>query len=309
LKKAIKLSFKIVLSGLLLFLVFRKTNPSSILEEFRHVSPWYFLISLALSITAVLFASLRWGLFIKPNPGRGKVFSLYLTGMFFNTVLPGLVGGDAIKGYYLFKGGNTVPGTVSSIFMDRYLGYVALLGLGILAYPFALPIVIGTGLEWLFPAILALFILGTGIILNIRVRAFFPSFSLFFESLDLSFKDRTAVFNGLLFSLIVQGINILIVYVLSWGFGFETPLIVLLAFLPIIVTLSSLPLTISGLGIREVSFVIFLGAYGLDRESALTLSLAWFAILLTTGLLGLVEYLRAGRADLPAGMNDTPLSH
>ena len=142
------------------------------------------------------------------------------------------------------------------------------LGLGTLAYPFTLPIVRGTGLEWVFPGILAVFIIASALILSGWIRRSFPTFSTFFQSLDGCLHDKRVILKGLLFSLVVQGVNILMVYVLSKGYGFDIPLMVLTAFLPIILTFSSLPISISGLGIREASFVIFLGAYGLKAESA-----------------------------------------
>ncbi|MDF1527111.1 MAG: lysylphosphatidylglycerol synthase transmembrane domain-containing protein [bacterium] len=298
-KKEFLLLIKAAVSGSLLYLVFRRTDLMSILDGVVQLPLWSFLAALILSLTAVMFASFRWGLFIKSHLGRGRVFSFYLAGMFFNTVLPGLVGGDAVKGYYLYKEGSTIPNTVSSLFMDRFLGYVVLLGMGTAAYPFALPVLKGTELVWAFPVILATFITISYLILYRRAGSRFGFIASFLESLDACFVDTGAIGRGLLFSLIVQALNVLTVYILAVGFGLDITILVLMAFLPIIVTLASVPITVSGLGVREASFVVFFGAYGLNGESALALSLAWFGILIATGLVGLIEYLRSGRGVPP----------
>lgn len=85
-------------------------------------------VTLALVLTGInLFAAAwRWIILLE---GRGmKVslsygFSLYLIGTFFNFALPGSVGGDVVRGYYLVA---DHPGrrldSVLSIFIDRILG-------------------------------------------------------------------------------------------------------------------------------------------------------------------------------------------
>ena len=59
------------------------------------------------------------------------VFKLTMIGSFFNIVIPGMVGGDIVKGTYLFKSEEDRRGRSSGIvLMDRLLGFVALLFIG-----------------------------------------------------------------------------------------------------------------------------------------------------------------------------------
>jgi uncharacterized membrane protein YbhN (UPF0104 family) len=53
-----------------------------------------------------------------------------------------------------------------------------------------------------------------------------------------------------------------------------------------------IPISISGIGIREGAFVFFLGTLGISPDKALTLSLLWFLSIVIAGLWGLCEYLR-----------------
>lgn len=60
-----------------------------------------------------------------------RVFKLTMIGSFFNIVIPGMVGGDIVKGAYLFKSEEDRHGRSSGIvLMDRLLGFVALLFIG-----------------------------------------------------------------------------------------------------------------------------------------------------------------------------------
>ena len=58
-------------------------------------------------------------------------FRLTMIGNFFNMVIPGMVGGDLVKGFYLFKDEQNSRGRSSSmIVMDRVLGMLALVFIG-----------------------------------------------------------------------------------------------------------------------------------------------------------------------------------
>lgn len=59
--------------------------------------------------------------------GFFKAFKLVMIGNFFNTVIPGMVGGDLVKGYYLVKSEKERRGqSAGIIIMDRVLGLLAL---------------------------------------------------------------------------------------------------------------------------------------------------------------------------------------
>jgi uncharacterized protein (TIRG00374 family) len=59
------------------------------------------------------------------------VFKLTMIGSFFNIVIPGMVGGDIVKGAYLFKSEEDRHGRSSGIvLMDRVMGFLALLFIG-----------------------------------------------------------------------------------------------------------------------------------------------------------------------------------
>ena len=93
-----------------------------------------------------LIAIFRWHFLIRaqgiPVPLRRTVQSTFV-GLFFNVLLPGLLSGDVVKGYYVAR---AVPGytaaTVSSIVFDRVVG---MSGLVVLA---AIAVLAASGGEW-----------------------------------------------------------------------------------------------------------------------------------------------------------------
>ena len=69
-------------------------------------------------------------------------------------------------------------------------------------------------------------------------------------------KKRTVLFKTFLLSLAVQTTGVLAVYTLSKGLNMQLPLLPLFIFIPVISAMTTIPISISGLGVREASFVL-----------------------------------------------------
>lgn len=91
-------------------------------------------ISGAAFIVAQMLAAYRLVLLLRMIDLRlsfPHVFKLTMIGSFFNIVIPGMVGGDIVKGAYLFKSEEDRHGRSSGIvLMDRVMGFFALLFIG-----------------------------------------------------------------------------------------------------------------------------------------------------------------------------------
>jgi uncharacterized protein (TIRG00374 family) len=104
--------------------------------------------------------------------------------------------------------------------------------------------------------------------------------------------ERSILAKTFFISLIVQISGICAVYVISLGLRIEIPLLPLFIFIPIISTLTTIPLSISGIGVREASFVILFGCLGISSVQATAISFGWFLSVVAGSLPGLFEYLR-----------------
>jgi glycosyltransferase 2 family protein len=83
-------------------------------------------------ILVVGAAWIRWYLLLRQaglKMAVGRVFSLQMMGVFFNSLIPGGTGGDLVKGYYLFKENADKDKSLAltSIAMDRFVGLYGLL--------------------------------------------------------------------------------------------------------------------------------------------------------------------------------------
>ncbi len=112
----------------------------------------------------------------------------------------------------------------------------------------------------------------------------------------MEFKDRRGIIiKGLLLGLIIQSIVIISFYIFSLSLGFDVQMIYFFLFIPLITVASAVPVTLSGLGIREAGFVILFTKAGLTEVEALSLSLLIFINMCLVSLIGGLEFLRLGK--------------
>ena len=272
--------------------ILSKTGLKNVLSTLGTINPFAFLFAVFLYVFAQFISTLRWKLLLPPGLRTGKLFSLYMIGAFFNTILPGIIGGDAVKAFYLYQ--TTGRGTLAfaSIFMDRYLGLVALLAIGALAYPFGFRHLQGSGFELLLPLIIGLAIVASMLVFGLRLGKKFRWISDFYEYFHMYRNQKKVIIKAFGFSMLVQCAGMLAVYIIGFGLGEHIPFVTYLIFIPLIVLFSTIPISISGLGIREGSFVLFFGFIGVEPQVATAISFLWFLTMMVGGLYGLIEYMR-----------------
>ncbi|MDA8155511.1 MAG: lysylphosphatidylglycerol synthase transmembrane domain-containing protein [Actinomycetota bacterium] len=306
LKKPLFMLLKLVVSGGLLWFIMHKAGIVKVAGLMEQISIAAFLLAVFLYLFSLFVSSLRWGLLVRSNLGVWKLCWLYLMGSFFNVILPGLVGGDAIKGYYFYKLTGKGAEAAASIFMERYLGFIAMLVISIIAYPFGFPYLRSMApsvtffgeklglLALVLPAVVAGALIFTALFLVLRIGKGIRYLADFYGYFDMF--GKAAIIKGVLLSFGVQLLNIISVYILARSLHITVSPALFLVFVPLIITFSFVPISISGLGIREASFVLLFGAVGVSAQAATALSFAWFLSIVLASLTGIVEYIRIKKA-------------
>jgi len=302
-KKIAILIAKLSVSTLLFYFLLSKVGIQTIINNIRMLSPATFVLAVVMYIAATYLSSMRWNLLIPHDMKIRRLFSLYMIGSFFNTYMPGIIGGDAVKAYYLdkvLKEDNLASYTpqsslsiaIASVFMDRYIGFSALLSISIIAFPFGFKYLEGTHVKWLMPMVLVAFISGSIIVFKFRLGERIKFLFKIYEYFQIYSRKRYILFKAFLYSLVIQISGIVAIYILSKGISLNISFLSLLIFVPIIIFISFIPVSISGIGLREGAFVIFLGTIGVPSDLAITLSILWFLSVVAASLWGLFEYLR-----------------
>lgn len=264
---------------------------TEVLRILGSIGPFAFIITSGLYIIGQLLCSVRWRLFLPEKYPLKRLFALYMIGSFFSSFLPGVVGGDAVRAYYLNKDAKKISVTLAAVFMDRYFGFVTLMLIGITAFPFSFGVFGNSPYKWLMPGFFISFIIGSILFFGLRLGNRFKFMNEIYEYFVLFRTQKVLIIKALLISVVIQMLGFVSVLVLASKMGEESiSLLLLSVFLPIVITIVSMPISISGIGLREGVFVVLLGLIGIGPEAATSLSLAWFLSTFVGSLPGLVFY-------------------
>lgn len=283
------------MSGGFLYAVVSRTGIENIISSLKDISPVSFLLAVMIYFSSILISALRWKLLLHERFGFKRLLSFYMIGSFFNQILPGIIGGDAVKAYYLYRDTGRGGSAVASVFMDRYIGFTALMFVGLTAFPFGLRYFRGSFIEWILPLMVLFFVAGSFVVFGLKVGKgirFLSGFYGYFEQYKGKGKTIAQTF---FISLVIQVIIIFAIYILSLGLHLNAPLLPFFMFIPIISTISTVPVSIAGIGVREASFVLLFGSLGISPAHATAMSFAWFLSMAAGSLPGLVEYARCKR--------------
>jgi len=289
-KKVLILILKLAVSSFSLYLISRKADMAEVIHILKSIGLFTFLSASALYILSQVVSTMRWQLLLPDYYPLKRLFSLYMIGAFFSSFLPGVVGGDAVRAYYLNKDSRKISVALAAVFMDRYIGFVTLMIIGICAFPFSLKVFGDSPHKWLMPGFFVSFVIGSILFFGLRLGKRFRLMTDIYDYFSIIKKQRTVIGKTLLLSVGIQLLNFVSVIVLAYGMGEEISLLLLAVFLPIVITIVAMPISISGLGVREGAFVILLGLINISPEAATSLSLAWFFSNFVGSLPGLIFY-------------------
>ncbi len=299
-------ALKIAVSALLLALIVKKAGYGNVVLQVRSADVRYFLASTAIYILIAWLVALRWRILLDGIFPVRKLFSLHMIGNFFNTILPSSMGGDAVKAYYLYR--ETKQGGVSfgSVFLDRSLGLFARLFLGLVSGAFAFRELRAIGMHLAVPVLFTAFIGGSLLLIRFRIGRRFGAVRDFYDYVHSCLKNRRLMLKTFLLSLAIQALLIVMIAVLARGIGRTLSFTELFVFVPIILTIMIIPLSVSGFGVREGAFVVLFGLTGVPSSVSVSLSFLWFLSMAAASLIGLVEYVRYRRKLSDAGRPPNP---
>ncbi len=271
-KNGIKLLLKLIVAGAALYFVFNKISLKEILEVFSTANWFWLVIALILFIGSKIISSFRLNCFFRIHElalTELQNLKLYWLGMFYNLFLPGGIGGDAYKIYLLNKTFQTNSKALfSAVLVDRLSGMSLLLFLA---------------------AILMGFVPSSYPLLNYSLYLAPLVIVGFYFFLKLFFKQYLAIFlkvSG--YSLFVQLAQLVSVYFILCAFHItENELAYLVLFL-ISSVVAVIPISVGGIGIRELCFLYGSELFGLDETLAISISFSFYLITMIGSFPGIV---------------------
>ena len=281
-KTILKLSVSLIFIAWLIF----KIKWNEVLFYLAQVNYWQIVLYMIIVILGIVISAYKWRMlaqFKGIHLPFGDFFKYYLTGTFINNFMPGFLGGDAYRAYEIGKKEKKYAQAASSVMMDRITGLV---GATILVLIFSLinfkavtenkALLVANGLiflSFIFDLSLA----------KIRDIDWIKSYAKkmlpknvveFFNELGLYSSDHgilvKSIATGGLFSMIGMA---LANYVLLMAFGVHIGIVNYLSVIFIITIVSSIPISINNIGLKEWAFVTFFGIFGVNSAAVTAVSI------------------------------------
>jgi uncharacterized membrane protein YbhN (UPF0104 family) len=288
-------------------------GPRELWHTLNLAEPGALGLSLVFMGMTILLGLVRWRMVLRVQGldlSLIRTSEISLVAHFFNSFLLGSTGGDLLKAYYAARETHhKKTEAVMTVLVDRLVGLFAMLlfacfmmlpNLGLLARHGRL-----AALAWLIAAMMAgcgsviLVSLWGGVSRNFpQARGWMrqlPKGELIETALDACRqfgRERFFLVRVLGISMVLNVFCVLQILVLARGLHLNVPVLALFVIVPIIVCISALPITPSGLGVRENLYVLMLAVpeINVDPTGALSLSLLAYAGSLFWSVIGGVVY-------------------
>lgn len=308
LRKNARFVFRALVSASMIWFVFRRLDWASVGAILAHADWRYLAVASVLTMLPVFLLAARWQIFVRQQgiSVSGKcVFFLTWAGQFFNTVLPGNTGGDFVKIFHLCRiAPDHKAGAVASVVIDRLTALAALLALAACALVRQpIPDLLA---GWSLPAwvpvaaaglALAAAVAGFALWSRLRVRERIGGF---IAAMKVGARPGVPLAAGLALALAIHLFSFFLFYLFSRALGFSITYSDTLIFLPVLLTLMLLPVTVNGHGLREIVLIYYFqtlhifptaGGPGGAAEFVVSLSLVTVANELLWSLPGGIVYM------------------
>lgn len=294
---------RFLVSGAVIIYLITLLDWGRVVELLRGAHPGLLALAPATYLVGFAFAAFRWAIVLDwmgIGLGPGKAYRIYLKGLFYGIVLPGVLGGDVVR-VALAKAETKgpLPMLTSSVVLERLAGVAILLVVGA-----------GGGL-WSsehFPATIRDSVVPVFELLGAAVALVLAVHLVFLARLPVAWsqpggdkgllarlkefglrtigpsRKRTAAL--LATTLLFQGFDIVCTYVLAQALHIDQPFSVFLFIIPVVYLATVLPISLGGLGVREGVFVFFFVSLGVATSDAIALSFAVYLTRIVVALIG-----------------------
>ena len=273
-KKIVKTFIKVLLTALALYFVFSKVNIKDIESILKDINILYLFLAYIFFNISKILSSIRLNIYFKHIGVKiSEIYALrlYYKGMFYNLFLPSGIGGDGYKIYLLNKYYNAKISTlITASLLDRLSGLI--------------PLLFFAGVLFIFSDFYHKFI-WLDLLSIIGVTTIFP---LFYLLNKVVFKGYMEIFlKTTILGSLVQLLQLISAFFIIYSIGYESSLVIFLTLFLISSVVAILPISVGGVGIRELTFLYGLSLLNLNANGGVAFSMLFFIITALSSLIGL----------------------
>lgn len=296
LRKSVLLAAKAVVTGALIWLVFRNVDMADAIGRVRALPLWVAPVVIGLILGQFFFGIWRWYILIGQFDARlapGLASRLFFEGQFFNQALPSTVGGDGVRMYRAYRNGLALEPAVSSVILDRVIGLTALVLLVAVAQPLFYERVADPAARFAFTAIFAVAAVGILMLLclgilpqSLRQWRIVRGLVSLSRAARITFSRPAVLAPVLLLSIVGHLCIVVVFFVTSINLGLAVTFLDCLVMVPSVLLLATVPVSVAGWGVREGAMVTAFGLIGVPPGGAAAVSVLFGLALIAASLPG-----------------------
>lgn len=297
----VRLFVLVVSIVVLLFIV----DVKNLIHYIGAISPFVIFLLVCVGVLRVWLTGVRWRM-VNPDQSRQLTHWHYFRFMMitstFNLIMPGALGGDVAKATLTLNtvNKNRIENLIA-ILVDHFIGLFSIIILGGVSLFFISDIPDKRPFYLLFSVLTGLFFLSLYAAANRTLLRIIERLFLRFgrvgarlvhiletwKAAMLYFRHNyQRVLLALLLCLPIHCLSFFTTYILAIQLDMPVSFFDITQILALVWVITAIPLTISGMGIRELSFVYFLSFYGVSAEAATALSIYMYIVTVLLGFAG-----------------------
>ena len=298
------------LIGIALFMfILTKIDLKSFFGLLKNINLYYFIAAALLALPILFIKAYRWNYLKKTQNINYRLpdsILMYGSGIYIGLLTPGRIG-DFIKVLYLKNDGNSAGKSFVSVFIDRLADLLFLMMFGYIGMFFFIHLFRKQVylLSSLFAAVLLIIIIAATnkkIVKKILKKIFnflIPAkhkekirvnFSDFYR--DLKILNKKSIIKVSLLTILVWSIYFFQMFLLAKSLGIDISFAYLAICSCIAGLVTLIPVSISGIGTRDITLIVLFSFLGISRESAVAVSMLILSMSVLMALIGLACWLK-----------------
>jgi glycosyltransferase 2 family protein len=288
-------------------LVLYKSHPADVIRAGASADLRWIGLAVALVLVDRTLMAYRWLVLLcvltpGTRPSFGSILRVFFVSTFVGTFLPS-VGGDLYRAYSLARLQVSGLESAASVLMDRMLGVLSILLMGVAALFVARDLPVGRGIFITLGVAAGACAVAALLVFSDRVDAIAQSFVIrlpwsraqllaagLLDAMRRYSRFHGELINVLALSIAVQALRVLQAYCLGRALGITHPATVYFVLIPIALLIMLLPITVNGLGTGQLAFVALFGDVGVPYAHAFALSILFIALGVVGNLPGGILY-------------------
>jgi uncharacterized protein (TIRG00374 family) len=291
-----KLSLRVALSiALIIVLLTYVVDVRELADLLRRFDPRWLAAALALVTLDRILMTFKWTLLLRAQGYRLPLLrgvTIYCSSMVWGLALPTTVGADAIRAVMVTKRGLNGTDVVTSIVIERMVGFVLALALGLVSLiilrtlgvldeRFNIALFLGAAMLVGAVGLLVLSMnekVATVALAHLpkavresKVMTYLTRFAAAYRSLG---RAHTTIAQFSVLTVAEQLLSVVVPWTVALGLGVPADLLVLLGVMPLSTLISRLPISFDGLGVFEAILVGLLVLAGISAESGLAIAIS-----------------------------------